>query len=305
MEAQFPIVDATEWRIAAEETAGADPKYWLEDPSDGQRWLWKPVTVKAGHVHGEDWAEKAASELADLVGVSCARVQIGIRRGQQGSLSLNLKPSDYDMHNGAVALSGLLDDYQAGRTNPAGRPGHNLENIRRVLESAEAPPQAKCPASFSGFDCFAGMLVLDAWIANRDRHDENWSVLYPRVDSDPPQPVRLCGAYDQAGCLGFNLLDSAREDMINTGRIESWCRKGTAWRFEHDGRPASLVTIAATALSYASEGARRYWLEALEQASAAEVEPILSRLPVLSDLGRTFASEVLRINRERLLNECN
>ncbi len=44
-----------------ESAAGAEAKFWPEEPVTEEHWLLKSVTVKDGHVHGEDWAEKAAS----------------------------------------------------------------------------------------------------------------------------------------------------------------------------------------------------------------------------------------------------
>ncbi|MCZ2810678.1 hypothetical protein O2W15_04460, partial [Modestobacter sp. VKM Ac-2979] len=257
----YPVIDVTHWRVAAEEPSGADAKVWLADPAEGELWLFKPVTIKGEHVHGENWAEKVASELGNLLAVPCARVEMAVRDGEVGAISRNLRPAGFEMHNGAVLLSDLVDDYIPGAYAPAGRPGHNLENIKRVLDGASTPPGAALPGSFSAFDTFAGILVLDAWIANRDRHDENWSVLVPRT---PGTPRRLCGSYDQAGCLGFNLRDASRSEILTSNRLPAWVRKGTAWRFEHQGKPPSLVALAHHGLGLASSEARQFWLAQLE-----------------------------------------
>lgn len=297
----FAVVNASNWRPAAEEPGGADEKIWLAEPETGHRWLFKPVTIKNGHIHGEDWAEKAASELARLIRVPAARVEMAVRGNQSGALSLDLCPVDYDMHNGAVALSGFIEGYVPGARNPRGRPGHSLENIRDVLQGAEPPPGNNLPSDFTAFDAFAGILLLDAWIANRDRHDENWSILYPAREQTPP---RLCAAYDQAGCLGFNLLDGTRLAILDEGRLPTWVRGGTAWRFEHQGKPITLVELASRALHLASGHARRFWIDCLHEVSDATVSSLLERLPVLSDPARIFAYEVLLENRRRLLDEC-
>jgi hypothetical protein len=296
----YAVLDVTDWRVAAEEPSGADAKVWLADPTDGDLWLFKPVTIKDGHVHGEDWAEKVASELGALLSVPCARVEMAVRDGEIGALSRNLRPPDFEMHNGAVLLSDLVDDYIPGAYAPTGRPGHSLKNIRRVLDGAIPPPGAALPSSFSAFDTFAGILVLDAWIANRDRHDENWSVLVPRT---PGHPRRLCGSYDQAGCLGFNLRDTSRSKILASDRLEAWARKGTAWRFEHQGRPPSLVTLAHHGLELAASEARQFWLAQLEAVTEDTEAELLGRVPELSDPARTFALEVLKINRKRLLHD--
>jgi hypothetical protein len=300
--ATFSILDVSSWRIAADEVAGADEKVWLAPTDSEDRWLFKPATIKDDHVHGEDWAEKAASELGHLLGVPCATVEMANRHGSRGALSLNLRPPNYEMHSGAVLLSDLLADYVPGAVDPLGRPGHNLSNINAVLGTVAAPPGFTGPTGMTGFDVFAGILMLDAWIANRDRHDENWSILVPHAVQDLR---RLCGSYDQAGCLGFNLLDTSKARMLAEGRVAAWARKGTAWRFEHTAKPSSLVTLAAEGLSLASTTARRHWMAALCGITDEVVADLMARIPVLSEVGRTFAVEVLATNRKRLLDECH
>lgn len=145
------------------------------------------------------------------------------------------------------------------------------------------------------------MLVLDAWIANRDRHDENWSVLYPH---DPSSSTLLCGAYDQAGSLGFKLRDDKLRDILRTGGVRAWAARGTAWRYENDGTPDTLVALACKALAAVPSPVKDHWLGALANVDDASVKELLRRIPVLSDPARTFAFELLVINKERLLHDC-
>lgn len=70
---QYEPVDVRLWEVVVrEETSGVEPKWWLREPDTEKDWLFKTVTVKDGHVHGEDWAEKAASLLAGLMGIPAA-----------------------------------------------------------------------------------------------------------------------------------------------------------------------------------------------------------------------------------------
>lgn len=302
MQSPFPVLEVSTWRVTEDEPSGADEKFWLEDPGTSRRCLFKPVTVKNGHVHGEDWGEKAGAELARLLGVARADVDLARRGGGQGTVSWDLKPPGYDMHNGAVLLGGSVSGYVPGSEKPRGRPGHGLTQIAEVLAGALPPPGSALPPGFGAFDAFAGMLVLDAWIANRDRHDENWSVLDPH---DTSWPTRLCGAYDQAGCLGFNISDEKRTDLLPTERLAAWAQKGTAWRFEHVGTPDTLVGLACKGLAMARPSARDHWLDALSSVSDAAVDEVLRRIPVLSGPARTFAFELLKINKGRLLHDCH
>ena len=104
-ELPFPVIDVTAWDVTDEETSGAEAKFWLEEPGTRVRWLLKSVTVKAGHVHGEDWAEKAASHLGRLLGVPCARVELAVWREDPGCISKSLRPRSYQMQPGGRSWS--------------------------------------------------------------------------------------------------------------------------------------------------------------------------------------------------------
>jgi hypothetical protein len=106
VEQPFPVVDVAEWEVVRDEASGAEEKMWLRAPDTRRDWLFKAVTVKEGHVHGEDWAEKAAAHLAGLVGVPCARIELAKRGASRGSISLDLRPKLFDLQEGRVLLEG-------------------------------------------------------------------------------------------------------------------------------------------------------------------------------------------------------
>lgn len=57
------------------------------------------------------------------------------------------------------------------------REGHTLTNIQRALRDLNPPPDQEELKHLAAYDVFCGYLVLDALVANRDRHDHNWAVL--------------------------------------------------------------------------------------------------------------------------------
>jgi hypothetical protein len=128
----FEVVDVTSWRVRDEEPAGLDEKCWLTDTS-GQDWLFKPVTVHAsnGVIQGEDWAEKLSAEMGALLGVPTAKVELAIRDGRRGSISLDLKPDGWELHAGAVLLAGIVPFYVSRDRE---RRGHSLDNIARPCQ---------------------------------------------------------------------------------------------------------------------------------------------------------------------------
>ncbi|KMM46587.1 hypothetical protein CWIS_04485 [Cellulomonas sp. A375-1] len=268
----------------------------------------------SGHRQGEDWSEKAASHLAEHLSVPCATVELALRDGVEGSISRDLGSTSFQVQSGAL----YLVDRQVPGFEPARelehdksrrkqRPGHSLLNIRTALQDALPPPGCALPAVFSAFDVFVGYLILDAWIGNQDRHDENWSVLVPAIGDDP---VRLCSSYDQAGGLGFNLLDEKRKRRLALGGehgIVAYAERGSAWRFENTStQPVrTLVELAIDGIEMASADARAYWTEAVSSLEAVDPEPLFARISAMSDPARTFACELLKINGRRLRDECD
>jgi hypothetical protein len=75
------------------------------------------------------------------------------------------------MQGGAVLISEIFATFEVRSKT---RMGHNLTNIYRVLRGVAVSPGHDLPDWMDGFDLFCGYLLFDAWIANRDRHEENW-----------------------------------------------------------------------------------------------------------------------------------
>ena len=64
------------------------------------------ATLRADRRQGEDWAEKIAAELAQLIGLPAAVVEIAVRDSAPGCLSRDLKPgAGWEVHTGAVLIS--------------------------------------------------------------------------------------------------------------------------------------------------------------------------------------------------------
>lgn len=298
---QFEVWDASDWEVFSDETEGAEEKWWLISPADGRLWLFKPPVDKFGFRQGEDWAERVSTELARAIRVPCADVELGHRDGRRGSMSRRLQPRGWDIQPGKL----LLAEFDPGYVSQAkGRPGHSLERIAAALTGAQVAPPLDGPDGFSAFDVFAGYMVLDALIANRDRHDDNWSVLVPPPGGDAG--YRLCGSYDQSSSLGYNVNPKLATRMLGEpGGVSQWARNGTAHRFEHGPQgPVTLVDHAVTALLMCRPAVRAFWIGNLGEVTQDRMDGLLNSVPDLSDLCRRFASEVLRINHERLLDAC-
>lgn len=303
--------DVSDWSVCNTETGGSNESVWLEDPETGASWLHKNTTVpKSGIEQGEDWSEVIATRVAQLVGVPCAETRLCHRNGRRGSISRNIKPKDDDLWEGDVVLGDAnAPGYFPHREGAPGvdpyrpsirRPGHSLPNIKAALESYLAPHSFLGPASMGAYDVFAGYAVLDALIANRDRHEQNWAVTIPMLGDDPG---RLAASYDHASSLGFNLTDSSRVQRLDDDvQMEAWLRKGTAWRFEHSGRAPSLVDLADRAIATCSPVGAEWWRERLRDCSLESLFDSLHDpgIPEMSEPSTKFVIAVLTNNLRRL-----
>ncbi|MGK2874260.1 MAG: hypothetical protein ACSLEW_01300 [Nocardioides sp.] len=153
------------------------------------------------------------------------------------------------------------------------------------------------PSGFNAFDQFCGYLVLDALVANRDRHEENWGVL-----RDPAGRVTLAPSYDHGNSLGFNLQDDRRLLELNRDpQLERWASRGMADRFEAS-RNVTLVAFAHRALTLATLGVDAFWLDQLAAVTGPELETVITGTPEMSDACRTFCLRLLATNQRRLLD---
>lgn len=182
--------------------------------------------------------------------------------------------------------------------------------LRRVLAIMRTD-QIKLPLGWQAFggvgsaiDVFIGYLMLDAWIANQDRHHENWSLVVTR-----DRAVHLAPSYDHASSLGANETDENREDRMRTrdeGRsVERYVERATSAFYPP---PASGTKPMFTIEAFREAGAvrphaARAWLRRLEQVRPEHIEQTFEQVPAqrISPLAAEFAHRMLEINRKRLL----
>jgi hypothetical protein len=299
----FEVFDVTPWEIISDEAAGQEEKVWLRSP-DGEDWLFKPVVQHSTATLGtwsqhEDCSEKLASELGNLLEIPCAHVELARRDGRRGSVSRDLRPGEFwQLQPGSALLAGRDPSYIAA---VPGRKGHSLEKIQDALSECDVPPGFQNDDSLDSFDVFAGYLLFDAWIANQDRHEDNWSVLIPPTGGGQ----YLAPSYDHGSTLGFNLRDERCEQICSRGGLETWATRGVAHRFEPPSgdHPPTLVEFAREALRRANPQVMAYWMTKLEEVNDAAVGELVDGVSGMSQPVRTFTRELLALNRRRLLNE--
>ena len=288
------VRDVSDWLVADIEAMGSESNVWLRDP-DGETWLFKPNRVRQdGQEQGEDWAEVLAASVARLLGVPTAFAEVVVRGSVRGALSRNILSSwqrveGWELQAGRVLL-GLAD--LPGLKPRERHPGHTVEAVMRAL--MEVAPPAGAPG-MTAQQAFAGYLVLDALIANQDRHERNWAVLVR-----PSGDLELAPSYDHGAALGSALRDDRRARMLQEGRVVTYADRGAGKQIENG--QTTLVAVALMALRVSGGDAAGRWLDRLGEVADADLVAAVAATPRMSDPARTFCSSLLIENRRRLLD---
>lgn len=170
------------------------------------------------------------------------------------------------------------------------------------------PPAAEwmtgAPAGIgSALDVFAGYLLLDAWVANQDRHHQNWGAIR---DGDR---LMLAPTYDHGSSLARNLTDQERKDRLRTkdqGRSVAHFAARARSGFYHspeDKKTLYALEVFEEFAEHAPAGAT-IWKESLSRVTSETVKLILNEIPPqrMTPVTREFTFELLMINQQRLLN---
>ena len=161
------------------ELEGVIPKGWI-DKSPRGRVLFKEATSAPSQLaeSRSDWTEKVVDELNQLISLPAARYELAniINEGVEipGSVSIDLNQAEDEKRfplkkllKKSVSNYSYADDYQVDNVIVA-LSDHNIQ----------LPPNYQVPDGIKdGADMFVGVLMLDAWIGNSDRHDCNFDIV--------------------------------------------------------------------------------------------------------------------------------
>lgn len=302
-------IDVSDWVVDDQEPLGRDPKVWLT-PNDADlqvgdsstSWLFK--SAKTGELHNgdtyrryDDYVETIVHQLADLLGIPTARALLAVRNETEGVISRNVVRDEHGALTGDMTLLGAPGYVScSGEDRVTPRPGHNLTNIAATLDGLKGPSNTPY-VDWSAIDIFSGYLMLDALIANNDRHAENWAVEYSLVD--PLVPDRLAASFDHGSALGASIEDSACHHKLL--RIEKFCKRGLSKRFEDQRQ--TLVELWRESFDVSSDRAG-YWSDRLRSLNEAQFEHLCHEHQFVSEPRANLMTNILKVNRRRIL-ECS
>jgi HipA-like C-terminal domain len=287
--ADFPVLQVQPDEVTSDEALGSKTKFWFR--RDAERWLFK----EARGGTGEDWAEKVASEVARLVGINAATVELADYEGRRGCASLSFayrEKGDVLIHGNEI-LAGMVLGYD--RNKRFRQSDHTLENITAAI--GKLFPQAELNRAV--LTTLAGYLVFDALIGNTDRHHENWAILLRA----PTSILEVAPTFDHASSLGRELQDPRRLILLQNDRVEDYVRRGRGAIYlrTNDARGANPLRL----VEYGTRQFAEYFspiLRQLQRLSPPDFRSILDRVPEarMSETSKAFALAYMTYTYETL-----
>lgn len=302
----FPVIEVDENAAESTEQLGTKEKFWFRHPELG-RCLFKVSRQNTG----EDWSEKIAAELCNLLGLPHARYELAISGDMYGTISPSFMPEGGALIHGNELLLQLVPGY--GDAASGYRvPQHTIDLVLNTIGNEDVNlPLDWTPLDgiHLGVEVFVGYLLLDAWIGNTDRHHENWALIERFAATSGGAPdLHLAPTYDHASSLGRNELDENRQRrMVSRDKnftVEAYVQKARSALYLNadDRRPVTQLEAFRHAAQRYPAGAS-VWLDRLASIPMAEVDILFERIPVdrLSPIASEFARRILLINRDKLL----
>ena len=291
----YPIYEVNpDWMIDPE-SMGSKEKFWYRDPSDETSTDWLFKFPRSGS--GEHWAEKIAAEVAKVLEIPHARVELAVCRGIRGTITESFVASNETLVHGNELLAVAISDYNPDQIRRP--PQHNVDNILQILEDIStrmAPSLSdKLKAQFADY------LILDAIIGNTDRHHENWGVL---LDANEDALLGLAPSFDHASSLGREHSDERRIRHLAEGTIGNYAaagRGGVYWSEDDSRRPAPLNLASRAIVFYPT--VFKPGLEKLEVIDVSNILEAVNGIPEewMTSSERDFAIEMMRHSMEQLV----
>lgn len=170
------------------EGSGTSSQQWIVSKNGDRIGLFKfPKSLDTtDHI-----SEKIASNIAKIIGIPCADIDLGIYRDKydcnkikNGMISYKINPDGVNLIEGVSLISSKYTNYDSEELKDTETGEcYSLHMIMNSLKSYKLDKE------------FLKMIIFDYLIGNSDRHDRNWAIL--RKDGD----IKLSPLYDNASSL--------------------------------------------------------------------------------------------------------
>lgn len=288
--AEYPVFELQLESSERIEELGSKPKFWVR-LEDSSRWLFKFGRSETG----ENWAEKLGAEVAGLLGLPHAKVDLAIFADKHGSISRSFRAKDMDLIHGNEILAGHILGYDAGKRFR--QSDHTFGRIITAFYDLFPEGEGRNEA----LTALAGYFTLDAIISNVDRHHENWAVLRSIPPAAPS--LKVAPTFDHASSLGRELRDERRRTLIESKQVGQYVLRGSGgiyWK-ETDAKGENPLRLCLRA----AKVHRTYfqpWIERVKELTEAELELLVSKVPEdwMSEIAKKSAVAMMSFTTKEL-----
>jgi hypothetical protein len=288
---------------ASAEAMGTKRKFWFSRAAE--MWLYKATRPGSG----EHWAEVLAAALAEMLRLPHAEYELARWRDKSGVdnagvVTRHFMPAGFDLVHGNELLAERDPSYPAAGHRYVRTQEHTIEAVRNALAvdvglplSWTPPQDIKTPG-----DVFGGYLLLDAWIANTDRHHENWALVVGLAEGHR----YLAPTFDHASSLGAHQEDADRARRLESKdprvRVEGYVEKARSALYSKAGEAKPMTPLDAFR-AWCEHASCDPWLQRLETVEDGKVADFIGRVPdsEMSGPARAFAQAILQRNKWRIL----
>ena len=204
MPEKFEVLDISKgYEFEEFEQLGTKAKCWVIDANE-TKFLFKQGRKNTG----ENWAEVVACEIAEILGLPHATYHLALDSDDKaGVLTKSFVPPNGRLVHGNELLLNISKS-PVERRRRSSMKKHSITRVRAVTRKRPLVPigWTPIPGVESAEEVFCGYLLLDALIANQDRHYENWGYIFTEN-----QEAHLAPTFDHASSLGRNETEAKHE----------------------------------------------------------------------------------------------
>jgi hypothetical protein len=300
MAEKYPVFHFDSESKLLDEKVGDKPKLWLHSSTYNNIWLFK----RNHKIPRDYWAEKISAEVAELLEIEHATTELAVFDGKKGTISRSfvhtsheITDIEFPLTHANELLKGLIPEYDTERR--FGQVQHTLSNIWLTLERNIANQRAIEATKRQ----FARYLILDALIANVDRHHTNWGLQATSSKEDGASPYFLAPSFDHASSLGRDLTDEDRERMISNGQVCTYVNRGRGkvyWQANERRAPSPLDLVKRSVSIYPEIFQPELWR--LDLSDEGSLSIIVENMPGewMTRLERDFTMAMMRFSLNEL-----
>lgn len=286
------------------EQLGTKEKFWFYDENDIKKLfkIGRPGT-------GENWSEKVAYELAKILNLPCAVYEFAEWNDRKGTISTSFVEDGVRLIHGNELLVAFHDD-EYPKTKKYHLTDYKLSVVITLIENELS--QLKLPMTTNNIiqkpiELFVGYLIFDCWIANQDRHHENWGILLG-------EEVYFAPTYDHAAGLGCKVSSEEAKKRLETKdtnyNVKKFVTRAKSPFYSDVGKQLKTIEVVNILADKYPE-AVCYWIDKIDEILVKDIEIILNKVPnsFINENSKKFAQQILHENKIRLLEikkeKCN